>query len=107
VTFRVTWGGRHGADARRLLALACRRGSIRGSDVGAIRVEADYSLIDVGRGVADAFERDAGRPDPRDPRVRITRADEAPPRAPRAQSHPPRGAPHRGAAHLRHPKRKH
>jgi len=75
VTFRVTWGGRHGADARRLLALACRRGNIRGSDVGAIRVEADYSLLDVASSVADAFEREAGRPDPRDPRARILRAE--------------------------------
>src|ERR1700722_11988007 len=47
VTFRVSWGGKHGADARRLLAVACRRGQIRGSDVGAIRVEATCSLIDV------------------------------------------------------------
>src|SRR5580704_4873046 len=43
VTFRVTWGGLHGADARRLLAMACRRGKIRGTDVGAIRVEPGYS----------------------------------------------------------------
>jgi hypothetical protein len=75
VTFRVTWGGVQGADARRLLAVACRRGNIRGGDVGAIRVEATYSLLDVARDVAAAFEAQAGRPDPRDPRVRITRAD--------------------------------
>ncbi len=78
VTFRVTWGGLQGADARRLLAVACRRGNIRGSDVGAIRVEAAYSLLDIARNVAGAFETEAGRPDPRDPRVRITRIDGAP-----------------------------
>ncbi|MGD0673856.1 MAG: DEAD/DEAH box helicase [Polyangiaceae bacterium] len=76
VTFRVTWGGLHGADARRLLAIACRRGKIQGSDVGAIRVESTYSLIDVARHVADTFEGAAVRPDPRDPHVRITRAGE-------------------------------
>jgi ATP-dependent RNA helicase DeaD len=75
VSFRVTWGGQHGADARRLLAIACRRGDIRGSDVGAIRVEAAYSLIDVTRSAAEGFERQAARPDPRDPKVRILRAD--------------------------------
>ena len=75
VSFRVTWGGQQGADARRLLAVACRRGNIRGSDVGAIRVEDSQSFIDVARDVADAFEAEAARPDPRDPRVRITRAD--------------------------------
>jgi ATP-dependent RNA helicase DeaD len=95
VTFRVTWGGQHGADARRLLAVACRRGNIRGSDVGAIRVEAAYSLLDVARGVAASFEAQAGRPDPRDPRVRILRADAEPSERPRARERPP---PHVGRA---------
>ncbi len=75
VTFRATWGGLHGADARRLLAIACRRGDIKGSDVGAIRVEANYSLIDVSRAVADRFESAAAKPDPRDPRLQIQRAN--------------------------------
>jgi ATP-dependent RNA helicase DeaD len=83
VTFRVTWGGQHGADPRRLLAVACRRGNIRGTDVGAIRVEATHSLLDIAHDVAGAFESQAGRPDPRDPRVHITRAD-AEPRSDRA-----------------------
>ena len=78
VTFRVTWGGQHGADPRRLLAVACRRGNIRGTDVGAIRVEATHSLLDIAGDVAGAFEAQAGRPDPRDPRVHISRADAAP-----------------------------
>jgi len=79
VTFRVTWGGRNGADARRLLAVACRRGNVKGSDVGAIRVEAGCSFVDIARSVAETFERAAGLPDPRDPRVLITRADAASP----------------------------
>lgn len=74
VTFRATWGGLQGADARRLLAIACRRGDIKGSDVGAIRIEANYSLIDVARPVADRFESAAARPDPRNPRMQISRA---------------------------------
>ncbi len=92
VTFRVTWGGLHGADARRLLAIACRRGNIRGSDVGAIRIEPSYSLLDVAGNVAAGFEAEAGRPDPRDPRVQIGRAD-GPPRAggPPRHDRPSRG----------------
>jgi ATP-dependent RNA helicase DeaD len=86
VTFRVTWGGQHGADARRLLAVACRRGNIRGSDVGAIRVEGNYSLIDVARDVAPGFESEASKPDPRDPLVRISRND-----GPRPSGPPPGG----------------
>jgi ATP-dependent RNA helicase DeaD len=74
VTFRATWGGLQGADARRLLAIACRRGDIKGSDVGAIRIEASHSLIDVARAVADRFEVAAAKPDPRNPRMQIHRA---------------------------------
>jgi ATP-dependent RNA helicase DeaD len=104
VTFRVSWGGRHGADARRLLAVVCRRGDVRGDDVGAIRVEAAYSLVDVAGPVADHFEQRAAEPDPRNPLVRITRAPAAvpapagrapgrairggPPRAPRGPQQP-------------------
>jgi ATP-dependent RNA helicase DeaD len=87
-TFRVTWGRLQGADPRRLLAMSCRRGDIRGTDVGAIRVEADHSLIDVAQSVADAFEVKAGRPDPRNPRVRITR-EGARPLTPRGRARPP------------------
>jgi ATP-dependent RNA helicase DeaD len=102
VTFRVTWGGQQGADARRLLATACRRGKIQGSDVGAIRVESDHSLIDVAHDVADAFEVAAARPDPRDPRVRIARSDPPPTGGRRERPRPPglrtkgKPAPHRG-----------
>jgi ATP-dependent RNA helicase DeaD len=96
VAFRVTWGERHGADKRRVLALACRRGNIRGTDVGAIRVDATYSTIEIARAVADGFEREAGKPDPRDPRVRITRADRPPegperPERPASHARPARG----------------
>jgi ATP-dependent RNA helicase DeaD len=93
VPFRVTWGQRQGADARRLMALICRRGDIRGSDVGAIQVESSFSIVEVGAAVAADFARAAGAPDPRDPRVFIVRDDggkhEAPERAPRADARPP------------------
>jgi hypothetical protein len=93
-----------------VLALACRRGNIRGTDVGAIRVDATYSTIEVARAVAEGFEREAGKPDPRDPRVRISRADrppERPPRPERPSSHAraPRGPQEGGGEPLRHRKR--
>ena len=110
VSFRVTWGGLHGADARRLLAIACRRGNIRGSDVGAIRIEPSYSLLDVAGNAAAGFEAEAGRPDPRDPRVQIARADgppraEGPPRhegPSRGEGPPPRHDRPRGEGPPRH-----
>jgi ATP-dependent RNA helicase DeaD len=77
-SFHVSWGQRDGADARRLLAMLCRRGQIRGRDVGAIRVEASYSLVQVANAVASAFARSAARPDPREPDV-IIRPDRAQP----------------------------
>ena len=96
VTFQVSWGGRHGADARRLLAVVCRRGDIRGAEVGAIRIEAAYSLVDIAAPVAEQFEAQAAQPDPRNPLVRITRAPggggevpHSPHRAPRTLPPPP------------------
>jgi ATP-dependent RNA helicase DeaD len=76
VSFRVSWGQIHGADARRLLAMVCRRGGIRGSDVGAIRVARTFSTVDVAGSVAPTFERATREPDPRDPRVKIRPASE-------------------------------
>lgn len=69
VPFRVSWGQEQGADARRLLAVACRRGQIRGTDVGSIRVGRSHSVIEVASHVAEAFAIAAGGPDPRDPRT--------------------------------------
>jgi ATP-dependent RNA helicase DeaD len=77
VRFRVSWGQAQGADARRLLPMLCRRGNIRGSDIGAIELTPSFSLVDVATRVAAAFERAARRPDPRDPRVLVRRESEA------------------------------
>jgi ATP-dependent RNA helicase DeaD len=104
VTFRVTWGGTHGADPRRLLALVCRRGDIRGSDVGAIRVEPAYSLVDVAQSVAEKFAAAGARPDPRDPRVRIERHAQQQRHARTERPHPPQGErPHPARGERPHP----
>jgi ATP-dependent RNA helicase DeaD len=100
VAFRVTWGGRQGADARRLLALACRRGNIRGTQIGAIRIEDTYSTIEIAREVAESFEREAGKHDPRDPRVRITREREERPHGAGERPHRP-DRPSHAHAHAR------
>jgi ATP-dependent RNA helicase DeaD len=73
VPFHVSWGGKHGADSRRLLGMVCRRGGIEGRQVGAIKVDAIFSIVQVAEEVADAFEAAASKPDPRDPRVKIRR----------------------------------
>lgn len=92
VSFHVSWGEERGADPRRLLALSCRRGQIRGSDVGSIRVLRRHSIVDVSAKVAGDFASHACRPDPREPHIQIRPlggADAARPSAPR-RGPPPR-----------------
>ena len=71
--FRVSWGDKHGADPRRLLAVVCRRGDIQGKDVGAIEVDRTHSVVDVADAVAEHFEAAAKKSDPKEPRVMISR----------------------------------
>lgn len=71
VTFQVSWGAKMGADTRRLLAIACRRGDIESRDVGAIRIGPASSLIEVRAHRAESFAAASARPDPRDPKVRF------------------------------------
>jgi ATP-dependent RNA helicase DeaD len=71
VPFVVTWGGRDGADPRRVLAMVCRRGDITRREIGAIHILPGHTIVEVVRGAADHFLRNAGQPDPRDRRVRI------------------------------------
>jgi ATP-dependent RNA helicase DeaD len=71
VAFRVNWGEAHGADPRRLMALVCRRGGIRGDQVGQIRIGYDGSTFEVDARVAREFAFAARRRDPRDANVWI------------------------------------
>jgi ATP-dependent RNA helicase DeaD len=70
--FHVTWGELHGADPRRMLAVVCRRGNIRGTDVGAIRIGPTSTIIEVRNQVASEFAARVRQPDPDEPRIRIT-----------------------------------
>ena len=71
VAFHVNWGTRVGADARRLVAMICRRGDIRGNQIGAIRLGDAFSTFEVDASVAEEFAKRVKRPDPRDPHIRI------------------------------------
>jgi ATP-dependent RNA helicase DeaD len=73
VQFRVSWGQEQGADARRLLPMLCRRGNIRGTDIGAIDLQPSFSVVEIATRVAADFERATRRPDPRDPAVVVRR----------------------------------
>jgi ATP-dependent RNA helicase DeaD len=98
VPFRVSFGENQGADARRLVAMLCRRGNVRGSDLGAIRVNRDFSTVEVSARVASDFAEATREPDPRDPRVTVTpvsaRAARSVPRHERPESFEPRPRAH-------------
>ena len=94
VSFHVTFGEEQGADPRRLLALTCRRGRIKGTDVGSIRVLRRHSVVDVAARVVADFARAAARPDPREPQVTFRAAPgrpeaEAPNRPATSRVHAP------------------
>jgi len=71
--FTINWGEKNGAAANRLLGHICRRGQIRGHQVGAIEIGRDESSFDIDSSVAGRFEKLVRRPDPRDPKLRILR----------------------------------
>jgi len=95
VPFRVSWGKQRGADARRLLAMVCRRGQVQGRDVGPIRVDRTFSIVGIDSSVAEAFERLAAQPDPQDPAVQIRR-DKVGQTVAHIGTGRPRRPPHRG-----------
>ena len=70
-SFQVSWGGSDGADARRLLAVVCRRGNVTREDVGAIRVLGRSSVVEIAAHMADDFARATSVPDARDGHVRF------------------------------------
>jgi len=81
VRFTINWGERGGAAANRLLGHVCRRGDVPGHRIGAIEIGYDESSFDVAASVAARFEKLVRRPDQRDPKLRIVRAEAR--RAPR------------------------
>jgi ATP-dependent RNA helicase DeaD len=104
VSFHVSWGASQGADPRRLLALSCRRGRIRGGDVGSIRVLPRHSVVDVAAKVAGDFATHAQKPDPREPHIRIRPLIGPPAARAAAPHHPRKTPPHRGPKPLQHQK---
>ena len=75
VRFRINWGIAQGAIPKRILAHICRRGEIRGTDVGAIEMQNYTSTFAVSASVADAFAERVKAPDERDPHLVIERDD--------------------------------
>jgi ATP-dependent RNA helicase DeaD len=98
--FHVTWGERQGATPHRLLAMLCKRGGVRGRDIGAIAIEPNFSFVDVALEVAPRFAEAAAKPDRRDPHVRIS-PDRGPTPRPAPHARPSGDKPLRRAAQQR------
>jgi len=73
-SFSVSWGEDSGASTSRLLSHVCRRGGLKSHQVGAIKISAKSSTVDIATEIAEVFETRARRPDRRDPGIMIQRA---------------------------------
>jgi ATP-dependent RNA helicase DeaD len=71
VRFRINWGEAEGADKGGLLNLVCRRGGVKGAQIGAIRIGPDESTVEVASAYASKFSKRASRPDTKDPTILI------------------------------------
>ena len=77
VWFSAAIGRRKNAEARWLLPMLCRRGSIKKEDIGAIRILDTTTEFEISARVADRFAARIRRPDKEDS-IRIEAMKDAP-----------------------------
>lgn len=70
-TFELSYGKRRGATPERVMAMICRRGRVRRSDVGHIEIGENTTRIEITAARASAFAKAAGRRDQRDRDIHI------------------------------------
>jgi ATP-dependent RNA helicase DeaD len=75
VWFRVNVGRKRNADPRWLLPILCRRGGVDRRMIGRIEVLDEETRFQVSRPAASHFRRAAGKPDRKDPNIRITQVE--------------------------------
>jgi ATP-dependent RNA helicase DeaD len=73
IWFEVNLGRSRNADPRWILPLLCRRGGVVKDEIGAIKIAADTTRFEIAAAAARRFEAAAGKPDEKDPKVRIVR----------------------------------
>ncbi|MBL8727919.1 MAG: DEAD/DEAH box helicase [Planctomycetes bacterium] len=73
--FRINWGLRDGADARRILAHVCRRGDVDSRMIGGIDLQQSSSTFEVAEAIARAFAKRVQKRDRRDPHLFIVPDD--------------------------------
>ena len=72
--FRLSVGREGKADPKWLVPLLCRRGAITKADIGAIRIAADETLVEIAGRAAGRFAVAVRRPDKQDRTIQITPA---------------------------------
>ncbi len=75
---RLNIGRNQKAEPRWLLPLLCRAGQITKADIGAIRLQADESFVQLNADAADAFFNSIGAKGELEQGIRIVRLDHAP-----------------------------
>jgi ATP-dependent RNA helicase DeaD len=70
--FSMNVGREQKADPKWLIPIICRRGGVTKADIGAIRILADETRIEITSQAAERFARSATQPDRKDPNIRFT-----------------------------------
>ncbi len=75
VWFTVNVGRSKNADPKWIIPLLCRRGDITKRSIGKIQILTRETRVEIAPDAADAFAEAIRRPDPKDPKIHIERAD--------------------------------
>ncbi len=94
VWFRLNVGRQDDADPKWLLPMLCRRGGVARQDIGAIRIFADETRIEISESVSAKFAQNVNTLNSTDIRIEPLPADARP--APRGDYRPGRGGPKGG-----------
>jgi ATP-dependent RNA helicase DeaD len=73
VWFKVNVGRSQQADPKWLIPLLCRRGNVRGGDIGQIDISTRHTEFQIKKRLADEFERSSQMPDTKDPKIHFNR----------------------------------
>jgi ATP-dependent RNA helicase DeaD len=98
VWFRLSVGRKQNAEPRWLLPMICRAGDMTKRDIGAIRIQADETHVEISTGAADAFLAGLGDNMTLEKSIRVSRLEDDAPDAPAPadegrRHEPPRNAP--------------
>jgi ATP-dependent RNA helicase DeaD len=108
VWFTVSQGRDQGAEPRRLLPMVCNAGNITKDDIGAIRVQAKESYVEIRQAIAKEFQDAVGPEGKLEDNIRLRKLDKAPdldkiqrpPRSDYGGNRAPSGGPSGARKHL-------